>query len=237
MNSQRGHGLDVVPTGRTTVIPHRMIARNGQHEIEIKKSRFICSLFRASTEEEARAHIDAVRKEYWDANHNCAAWAIGPRLKLQRSSDDGEPSGTAGIPMLEVLRRRELTDTVAVVTRYFGGIMLGAGGLIRAYGHSVSSAVDEIGVVEQKPLSVQRVTAPYDDAGRIENAIRSSEYSLVDVTYSNDVTFDLVMEPEKVEPFHHWLGGLTNGAVIPYEAGERSVEVPASTEGPRAESQ
>lgn len=219
------------------VIPHRMIARNGQHEIEIRKSRFICSLFRASTEDEARTHIDAVRKQYWDANHNCTAWAIGPGLKLQRSSDDGEPSGTAGIPMLEVLRRREITDTVAVVTRYFGGTMLGAGGLIRAYGHSVSSAVDEIGVVERKPLSVQRVTASYDDAGRIENAIRSSEYPLADVTYSNDVTFELVMEPEKVEPFHRWLGGLTNGTIIPHGAGERSVEIPAPTEGPRTESQ
>ena len=209
-----------------------MIARDGQHEIEIRKSRFICSLFRAENEEEARAHIDSVRKQYWDANHNCTAWAIGPEQKLQRSSDDGEPSGTAGTPMLEVLRRREITDTVAIVTRYFGGVMLGAGGLIRAYGHSVSSAIDEIGVVERKALSVQTLVAAYEDAGRIENAIRSSGYPLTHAEYGDDVTFELVMEPEQVEAFGHWLGELTNGSIVPCGNGERFVEVPAPIEAP-----
>lgn len=213
-------------------MPHRMIARSGQHEIEIRKSRFICSLFRAGSEEEARMQIDAVRKQYWDANHNCTAWAIGPGLKLQRSSDDGEPSGTAGIPMLEVLRRREITDTVVVVTRYFGGIMLGAGGLIRAYGHAVSGAIDQVGVVERKRLSVQTLVASYDNAGRVENALRSSEYPLTHVAYDTNVTFELVMEPEHVEPFRHWVGELTNGAYIPRDDGDRFVEVPARAEAP-----
>lgn len=218
--------------GRDMDQPHRMIARDGQHEIEIRKSRFICSLFRVTSEEEARERIDEMRKQYWDANHNCTAWAIGAGLRLQRSSDDGEPSGTAGVPMLEVLRRREITDTLAVVTRYFGGVMLGAGGLIRAYGGSVSGAIDEIGVVERKPLAIQTLVASYDDAGRIENAIRASDYPLTDVAYTTDVTFELVMEPEQVEPFHHWIGELTNGAIIPADAGERFVEVSASTEAP-----
>lgn len=212
--------------------PHRMIARDGQHETEIKKSRFICSLFRVTTEDEARAHIETMRKQYWDANHNCTAWAIGPGLKSQRSSDDGEPSGTAGIPMLEVLRRREITDTLAVVTRYFGGVMLGAGGLIRAYGGAVSRAIDEIGVVERKPLSVQTLVASYDDAGRIENAIRASDFPLSDVAYGTVVTFELEMEPDAVQPFHHWIGELTNGSIAPRDAGERFVEVPSSTEAP-----
>ncbi len=215
--------------GRHMVTParHRMIARNGQHETEIKKSRFICSLFRVTTEEEARQHIEAARKRYWDANHNCTAWAIGPGLRLQRSSDDGEPSGTAGIPMLEVLRRREITDTLAIVTRYFGGTLLGAGGLIRAYGGAVSAAIDEIGVVERKPLSVLTLVASYDDAGRIENAIRASDYPLNDVVYSTDVTFEMVMEPERVDAFTHWIHELTNGGITPVDAGTRYVEVPA----------
>lgn len=212
--------------------PRRMIARDGQHEIEIRKSRFICSLFRVTTEDQARAHIEAMRKQYWDATHNCTAWAIGPGLQLQRSSDDGEPSGTAGIPMLEVLRRREITDTLAVVTRYFGGIMLGAGGLIRAYGGAVSAAIDEIGVVELKPLQVLTLTASYDDAGRIENAIRASDYSLENVDYTTDVTFELVMAPDQVDPFRHWIGELTNGAIEPADAGIRHVEVPTTTEAP-----
>lgn len=211
---------------------HRMIAHNGQHDIEIKKSRFICSLFRADSEAVAREYIEATRKKYWDANHNCTAWAIGPEQKLQRTSDDGEPSGTAGIPMLEVLRRRQITDTLAIVTRYFGGTMLGAGGLIRAYGHAVSGAIDEIGVVERKPLVLQTFVASYDDAGRIENAVRASDYPLDDVIYGNDVTFQLVMEPEQVSAFHHWIGELTNGDIVPDDAGIRHVEVATTAEAP-----
>ncbi len=211
----------------STTSHHRMIAGDGQHEIEIKKSRFICSLFRVTSEEEARERIEATRKQYWDANHNCTAWVIGPGQRLQRSSDDGEPSGTAGVPMLEVLRRRELTDTLAIVTRYFGGTLLGAGGLIRAYGGSVSAAVDAIGVVERKPLAVQTLVASYDDAGRIENAIRASDYPLSDVGYGTEVIFELVMEPEQVDEFAHWIGELTNGTLVPEDGGTRYVEVPA----------
>lgn len=203
-----------------------MIAADGQHEIEIRKSRFICSLFRVTTEDDARERIEVVRKRYWDANHNCTAWIIGPGQRLQRSSDDGEPSGTAGVPMLEVLRRRELTDTLAVVTRYFGGTLLGAGGLIRAYGGSVSAAIGAIGVVERKPLAVQTLVATYDDAGRIEHAIRASGYALDDVAYDTDVRFQLVMEPEDVDGFAHWIGELTNGAIRPEDGGTRFVEVP-----------
>lgn len=212
--------------------PHRMIARDGQHDIEIKKSRFICSLFRADSEDIAREYIQSTRKKYWDANHNCTAWAIGPGQKFQRTSDDGEPSGTAGVPMLEVLRRRHITDTLAIVTRYFGGTMLGAGGLIRAYGQAVSGAIDAIGVVERKPLSLQFFIASYDDAGRIENAIRASDFPLDDVTYGNDVTFHMVMEPERISSFHHWISALTNGNVIPEDAGIRHVEVQTTTEAP-----
>src|SRR3954453_14347581 len=122
----------------------RTIAASDANEIVIKKSRFICTLARVSTEDEARAAIEDVRKRYWDANHNCSAYRVGPGGQLQRTSDDGEPAGTAGAPMLAVLTRRDLTDTVAVVTRYFGGVLLGTGGLIRAYGQAVSAAVDAV---------------------------------------------------------------------------------------------
>lgn len=206
---------------------HRMVARNGTHETEIKKSRFICHLFRVASEDDARAHIEVVRKEHWNANHNCTSWIIGNGMASQRSSDDGEPSGTAGMPMLEVLRRREVTDTLAVVTRYFGGVMLGAGGLIRAYSGAVSEALDTIGIVERVPLSVVNVTANYDDAGRIENAIRARELALTDVLYAMDVTFDLVMPPAEVEAFSTWVQELTNGANAATITGERFVEVPA----------
>lgn len=204
-----------------------MVRAQGTHEIEIKKSRFICHLYRVTSEEEARQHIEVVRKQHWNANHNCTAWIIGEGQSSQRSSDDGEPSGTAGMPMLEVLRKRGVTDTLAIVTRYFGGIMLGAGGLIRAYGGSVSEALDVIGIVERKPLAIVHATASYDDAGRIENAIRAQEYPLVDVDYALDVTFELAMPNANIEKFSAWLQELTNGANHATIVGEQFVEVPA----------
>lgn len=129
------------------------IAASGSMEIEVKKSRFICTVGRAATDAEARAFIASVKKQYWDANHNCSAYVVGERRETQRSSDDGEPSGTAGVPMLDVLLKRELTDTVAVVTRYFGGTKLGAGGLIRAYGQAVSQTVDAVGTIQRKEIT------------------------------------------------------------------------------------
>lgn len=207
--------------------PYRMVRADGTNEIEIKKSRFICHLFRVTSEEDARAQIEIVRKQHWSANHNCTAWIIGAGQANQRSSDDGEPSGTAGMPMLEVLRRRGLTDTLAVVTRYFGGVMLGAGGLIRAYGGAVSEALDVIGIVERKPLAIVHAVASYDDAGRIENAIRAREEPLQDVLYALDVTFVLAMPPEEVSAFDTWLQELTNGRTHATIEGEQFVEVPA----------
>lgn len=120
---------------------YRTIKENGQSEIEIKKSRFICSLKRIESEEEAKNFIQEIKKEHWKANHNCSAFVIGEKNEIQRSSDDGEPSGTAGVPMLEVLKKNQLINVAAVVTRYFGGTKLGTGGLIRAYTHAVSSIV------------------------------------------------------------------------------------------------
>ena len=212
--------------------PHRTIARSGQHEIEIRKSRFICTLFRVDSEDEARERIDQIRRRYWDANHNCTAWIIGSRQQLQRSSDDGEPAGTAGTPMLEVLRRRGLTDTLAIVTRYFGGVLLGAGGLIRAYGQAVSEAIDAIGIVERRPLAVRRLVVPYDAAGRIEHAIRSSAFRLVDVRYGGEVTFELLLEPQEVTPFAHWVAEQSNGSLVPEDGGLRHVEIPVLAPDP-----
>lgn len=210
--------------------PHRMVAHDGSHETEIRKSRFICHLFRVTDEAEARERIEAVRKQHWNANHNCTAWIIGEKQANQRSSDDGEPSGTAGMPMLEVLRRRELTDTLAVVTRYFGGIMLGAGGLIRAYGGAVSEALDAIGIVQRVPLSVVEIEADYETAGRLENAIRARDLSQIDVHYTDDVRFELVMPPTEVPAFQTWIQELTNGSIGATIAGERFVEVPAPSQ-------
>ncbi len=190
---------------------YRTIARAGSIELEIKKSRFICHVERANSDEAARAFIAEMKKRYWDANHNCSAYVIGDRGDIQRTSDDGEPSGTAGVPMLNVLLKRELTDTVAVVTRYFGGVKLGAGGLIRAYGQSVSAAIDEVGVVVRKELTQVAVLAGFEDAGRLENAVRADGREPDDVQYGENVTILLTLDPADVPDFEASVAEQTSG--------------------------
>lgn len=148
------------------------IAAAVEHELVIKKSRFIAHIAPVASPAEADAFIAGLKKRLWDARHNCSAQVTGTLGDRARSSDDGEPSGTAGVPMLEVLRRRELTDVVAVVTRYFGGIKLGAGGLVRAYSSAVSEALDTAVVLDRMSLSQATVAVPHADAGRIDNLLR-----------------------------------------------------------------
>jgi uncharacterized YigZ family protein len=131
------------------VTRYRTVAGNAVAETEVKRSRFLCRIERVDSEEVARTVVERARKEHWDARHHCSAFVLGPDGAVQRSSDDGEPSGTAGAPMLEVLRGREVSDVVAVVTRWFGGTLLGAGGLVRAYGDAVRAGLDAAGVHER----------------------------------------------------------------------------------------
>ncbi len=204
----------------------RTIAAPGSHEIVVKKSRFIATLVRAASEEAARKEIDAVRKRYWDANHNCTAYRIGVGGRWQRTSDDGEPAGTAGAPMLAVLVHRDLTDTVAIVTRYFGGTLLGAGGLIRAYGQAVTDAVNAVGIVERRPVSLIAVDADYSDAGRLENALRATDYELGPVTHAERVTFEIRLDEAELPGFERWLADATNGQSRARIAGLTETEVP-----------
>ena len=190
---------------------YRTIARAGSSELVVRKSRFICHVQRASTDADARAFIAEIKKRHWDANHNCSAYVVGDRGDIQRTSDDGEPSGTAGVPMLNVLLKRELTDTVAVVTRYFGGVKLGAGGLIRAYGQAVTAAIDEVGIVVRKDLSQVAVVANFEDAGRLENAFRSDGREPDDVAYGEQVTILLTLDPADVPGFAASVAEQTSG--------------------------
>lgn len=206
----------------------RLIAGPGQHELEIKKSRFICTIDRAGSEAEARSFHERLKKQYWDANHNCLAYLIGERNEFQKANDDGEPSGTAGVPMLEVLKKRELINTVVVVTRYFGGTKLGAGGLIRAYGQSVSDVIDAVGIVERRPFFLLTVRVSHQDAGRVENALRASTYRLGEVVYGGDVGFEVHLDEDEIPPFRAWLAELTGGRNQAEITGQAFVEVPVS---------
>ncbi|MFC1435659.1 YigZ family protein [Streptacidiphilus sp. N1-3] len=197
------------------------------HGTEVRKSRFLCSLLRVEDEAEAQAFVAAVRKQYWDARHHCTAFVIGDQPRRERSNDDGEPAGTAGAPMLEVLRRRGLTDTAAVVTRYFGGVLLGAGGLVRAYGGAVSAALDRAELVERRLVALLAVSTDHVRAGRLENDLRAAGHVVRDVSYSGSgVRFEVgVPEPQTAE-FLEWLAAASAGAAEVERLGSDRVDVP-----------
>lgn len=194
-----------------TLSNYYTVKENGFHEIIIQKSRFITYLARATTEEQAQAFISELKKKHHDANHNCSAYVIGERNEIQKANDDGEPSGTAGVPMLEVLKKRDLRDTVVVVTRYFGGIKLGGGGLIRAYGSSVSEALNAVGVVERIEHTVVSVTVDYTWLGKLENELRASVHPIDQIHYLDQVQIDALVKTADVTDFLDWMTNMTNG--------------------------
>ncbi len=190
----------------------RTVRRAGTHELTIQRSRFICSLAPAGTSEHASAFIETVRKQHWSASHNCTAYRIGTSGGQQRSNDDGEPAGTAGVPMLQVLLSREVTDSVVVVSRYFGGVKLGAGGLVRAYGRCVGEALDTVGTLDLVRHTTVTVTVDHGDAGRIEHDLRVGGLRIDAVDYAARVTFHLLAPTADVDGLRPWLARLTSGS-------------------------
>lgn len=182
------------------------IVRPWQSEMIIEKSRFICQLQKARTETEAQAYIKTLKKKYWDANHNCSAYIIGKDGGIQRSNDDGEPSGTAGIPMLEVLRKKQIFNTVAVVTRYFGGVKLGAGGLIRAYTCSVAEALSEAGLAEV--ISMGRYSFEWEikAVGKVLNLLYQQQlFQVGTVEYAACAKINLTLKAADKKAAEKWL--------------------------------
>lgn len=192
---------------------YRTIKEDNQHEVEIKKSKFICFLKRIETEEEAKAFIQQIKKEHWKANHNCSAFVLGDHHEIQRSSDDGEPSGTAGVPMLEVLKKNDLINVCAVVTRYFGGTKLGAGGLIRAYSGSVAQAIVHTGIVEGRLQQEVFVQLDYSNWGKMENFIASENLAVKDTQFTDQVIVTCMVDENQVADFEAQVTDLLNGQV------------------------
>lgn len=186
----------------------------GEHEIIIQKSRFIAQIKRAESENEAQEFIQTIKKKNWNASHNCSAYLIGEYDQIQKANDDGEPGGTAGVPILEVLKKRNLKDTVVVITRYFGGIKLGAGGLIRAYGKATSEGLDEVGIVERRLMQIIIVKVDYTWLGKLEKEVRASEYIIKEIHYLDIVELEVYVEIEKIEIFKSWMINLTNGQAL-----------------------
>lgn len=184
------------------------IARDGTGEFTEKRSRFLCTIRRVTTMEMAQDVIAEVRQRDWDGRHHCTAVVLGAHGETTRSSDDGEPAGTAGAPMLAALQGSGVSDAVAVVTRWFGGVLLGTGGLVRAYSRAVSLAIDSVGIVERTEMLRAELQVPAADAGRVENSLRQwlaqNSGQVGEVDYGNQATFSLLIRPADTESFSRW---------------------------------
>ena len=206
----------------------RTIKEDGQVQEEIKRSRFICHAKRVYSEEEARDFITAIKKEHYKATHNCSAFIIGERSEIKRTSDDGEPSGTAGVPMLGVLENHNLTNICVVVTRYFGGIKLGAGGLIRAYAGSVALAVKEIGIIEIKEQAGIAIQMSYTQYQEYSNFLKEHDLMELDTNFTDQVYTMIYVDKEETENIKAALVEFFNGKVTLTDQGLREVEVPVN---------
>lgn len=188
---------------------YKTTAENGTASYEIQKSRFIAYTSHVETEAEARDFVTAIKKKHFDARHNCSAWVLGADSSQQKSNDDGEPGGTAGNPILEAIKQHGLTNVVVVVTRYFGGIKLGAGGLIRAYSHTASLGLEATPCLEVKPFCLMEAEMDYSLLGTVENWIRNEELRTGETAYLDKVTVRLLVEPANCETISTELTNLT----------------------------
>jgi uncharacterized YigZ family protein len=208
------------------MINYKTVIETSEAFYEISRSRFITHVSHVETEEAAREFIHAMKKKYFDARHNCSAYIIGDSSNLQKSSDDGEPGGTAGNPILEVIKKNALSDIVLVVTRYFGGIKLGAGGLIRAYGHSAVLGINAAAIVEKTLFRRIAVTVDYTLSNTVENLLRIHKIIVENKVYSDKVCLTLLLRNEKADNFLTILIDLTAARCHFEKLGETYVDIP-----------
>lgn len=200
----------------------------GQAEITEKKSRFIAHVKPIFSEKEAVEYIDFVKKQYWDARHNCSAYQIGDRNQIQRYNDDGEPQGTAGMPMLDVLRSRDIKNTIVVVTRYFGGTLLGTGGLVRAYGRAAQEGIKAAGLIKKVLHSTIVVTSDYNLSGKIQYEAINNNHIIKDTVYTDKVEYTILCEKRLTEGFVKNITNATGGRAVIEYGEDQYVEVEIS---------
>lgn len=192
---------------------------------EVNKSKFIAHVSHIETEEAAREFLMLIRKKYFDATHNCSAWILGERGDKQKSNDDGEPGGTAGNPILETIKKNELTNCAVVVTRYFGGIKLGAGGLIRAYSHTAALGINNSKVVQMTLFKKISLTLEYNFLATVENYLRNKKIRVTNTDYAEVVTLEILLLPAQVDKFLVELNDLTAANFLSEELGEILIPV------------
>ncbi|SDS58209.1 YigZ family protein [Microlunatus soli] len=183
-------------------------------EIEDRRSRFICRLAPVTDEDAARSVITAVRAEHWDARHHCTAFVLGPDRSTRRSNDDGEPAGTAGAPMLQTLEGADITDVVAVVTRYFGGTLLGSGGLIRAYGSATRAAIDRATLRHFTIGELLEITADHATAPRLDNDLRERGVEILGIEYGARVTLRIAVSAGELDPVRSAIATVSHGDAV-----------------------
>ncbi|MDY6268084.1 MAG: YigZ family protein [Selenomonadaceae bacterium] len=209
--------------------PYKTTTGESSASYEIQRSKFYTHTKHVESEEEARAFIQEQKKAYFDARHNCSAYVLGPDGAKQKSNDDGEPGGTAGNPILDAIKKNGLTNIVVVVTRYFGGIKLGAGGLIRAYSHSAVLGLEAADVALMTPLDVVHVTIDYNLLASVENFLRKKEIRTGENAYAEDVVVEILLRAEEKEDVLSALTDLTSGRAQFEDAGTQIIAVPVSS--------
>ncbi len=192
---------------------YKTVFEDGIGEIIEKKSRFIANVHHIESEEEAIAYIEMLRKQYWDARHNCYAYIIGKNSNLTRCSDDGEPSGTAGKPILEVMLNNDLTNAIIVVTRYFGGVLLGTGGLVRAYSQASINGIEQAKTGIMQLMNIILLKVDYTMVGKVKYLLAKSEVAIINEDYGEDVTFEIAVVILKKEQLYKELLEVTSGRV------------------------
>lgn len=198
---------------KTVVESYRILLEGGEGEYVEKKSRFIATIRGCESEEEASAFIEEMKKKYWDARHNCSAFVIGPRGELTRCSDDGEPGGTAGRPMLEVLLGEEIRNIAVVVTRYFGGVLLGTGGLVRAYTQAVKTGLQNCVLGRMRHGWEVEIGTDYNSIGKILYLLGNAGIEPLESSYTDAVSLRVLIPGENVEKVRKEMVEATNGKI------------------------
>lgn len=198
----------------------RLVYKGGSGEIVEKKSRFIATVLPVSTEEEAISYIEQYKKKYWDARHNCYAFSVGIKQPVLRFSDDGEPSGTAGKPILEVITKEELHNVLVIVTRYFGGTLLGTGGLVRAYTQAAKEGIANSEIVVQKLGKRVQITTNYTDIGKLNYLFAKEQIDVADTFYEGDVKVILYIPKSQCQQAGKLITEATNGQAVIEELNE-----------------
>jgi uncharacterized YigZ family protein len=199
---------------------YRTIKGGATYELEVKRSRFIASIKPVNTEEEARRFIDEIRARFRDAAHNVYAYDISNETVIQRYSDDGEPQGTAGIPVMESIKRNELKNVVIVVTRYFGGILLGASGLVRAYGNCASACIEAAGIIKRVLCVLYSITLDYRYLGKMQAEMANKGILISDIQYADNVIMDVAIETDRESILVNIVNEVSSGNVVMRRRGQ-----------------